>query len=303
VLLLTVVVDGDPVVWPAARVETYSSSSTVVRNTVSPRDLVFDYHIQHDSIRRSNVESRRKVLTMTEAREILDKAEQRFRRSLTRQIPSPRDACDQRLYPFNPQNKELWPLVGMHVKVSSLSPLSYGVDESYAIEVPPVVDNDGYIKISATTVYGILRAYQTLLQLLDFGWIDIGNSTSYCVDEAAFLLTKDAPIQIFDEPEYRYRGLMIDTARHYLPMNLILHNLGAMEMNKLNVLHWHLTDSQSFPYRSDAFPELSRRGAYCEKCIYTKDDIQRVIQEAADRGIRTILEIDLPGHSAGTQCV
>jgi hexosaminidase len=76
--------------------------------------------------------------------------------------------------------------------------------------------------------------------------------------------------------------------------------LDAMEMNKLNVLHWHLTDSQSWPYQSAMYPELAAKGAYCEKCVYDASDIKRVVREAADRGIRVVLEIDLPGHSQCT---
>lgn len=90
---------------------------------------------------------------------------------------------------------------------------------------------------------------------------------------------------------------MIDTARHYLPMNLILHNLDAMEMNKLNVLHWHITDSQSFPYQTQSYPELAEKGAYHPKLIYTTSDIMLVVHEAYLRGIRVIPELDLPGHS------
>jgi len=70
-----------------------------------------------------------------------------------------------------------------------------------------------------------------------------------------------------------------------------------MERNKFNVLHWHMTDSQSWPYQSDAFPELSRKGAYCSDCIYAKKEVQAIIDEAGMRGIRVVPEFDLPGHS------
>ena len=49
---------------------------------------------------------------------------------------------------------------------------------------------------------------------------------------------------------------MLDSARHFLPKSLILDNLDLMEMNKFNVLHWHITDSTSFPYQSSTFPDL-----------------------------------------------
>eukprot|EP00532_Pseudo-nitzschia_australis_P001283 CAMPEP_0168197980 /NCGR_PEP_ID=MMETSP0139_2-20121125/21496_1 /TAXON_ID=44445 /ORGANISM="Pseudo-nitzschia australis, Strain 10249 10 AB" /LENGTH=327 /DNA_ID=CAMNT_0008122573 /DNA_START=17 /DNA_END=1001 /DNA_ORIENTATION=+ len=62
-----------------------------------------------------------------------------------------------------------------------------------------------------------------------------------------------------------------------------------MEMNKMNVLHWHISDSQSFPYAPKSLPELAEKGAYHPK--------QSVVQEAYLRGIRVIPEIDMPGHT------
>ena len=59
-----------------------------------------------------------------------------------------------------------------------------------------------------------------------------------------------------DFPRFTYRGIMLDSSRHFLPKFLILDNLDLMEMNKFNVFHWHLTDSQSFPYQSNVFPDL-----------------------------------------------
>jgi hexosaminidase len=50
------------------------------------------------------------------------------------------------------------------------------------------------------------------------------------------------PISIKDEPEFVYRGVMIDTARHFIPFNMILETIDALMYNKMNVLHWHITD-------------------------------------------------------------
>jgi hexosaminidase len=256
-------------VWPACQVELYSEASIVLR-TVSPQGFVFSYTGHVDPI--------------------LQAAEYRFLQSLSNVVPK-----DTSGYPFNPDNKVLWPLVGIRINVlTSDTDLRHGIDESYELEVRPVIDNDDHILLQSPTVYGTLHGLQTLLQLLEFGWLD--DSTTAQEGLPTYLI-RDTPLKIIDAPLYPFRGLMIDTARHYLPVDLILTNLVVMAMNKLNVLHWHVTDSQSWPYQSASFPELSARGAYCKDCVYHQADVALVIKEASIRGIRVIPEFDLPGHS------
>lgn len=61
---------------------------------------------------------------------------------------------------------------------------------------------------------------------------------------------------IMDYPRFTHRGLLLDSSRHFLSVDIIKENLDLMTMNKLNVFHWHLTDDPSFPYRSKKFPSL-----------------------------------------------
>lgn len=70
------------------------------------------------------------------------------------------------------------------------------------------------------------------------------------------------PIEVEDYPEFSHRGLMIDTARHYLPVRIILETIDGMMYNKMNVLHWHITDDDSFPLVLESHPELSQSGAF-----------------------------------------
>jgi hexosaminidase len=98
-------------------------------------------------------------------------------------------------------------------------------------------------------------------------------------------------------PSFTYRGLMIDTARHYEPVPALLQLLDGMAASSLNVFHWHLTDAQAFPWNSTAEPRLVQ-GAYREDLTYQRSDLELIVAHASDRAIRVIVEIDMPGHAA-----
>ncbi len=101
---------------------------------------------------------------------------------------------------------------------------------------------------------------------------------------------------VYDEPRFPYRGFLLDTARHFYPVSVILQHIDAMAYAKLNVLHWHIVDDTSFPYESITFPEMSATGAFSPRHVYKQADIAKVIAYARDRGIRVIPEFDVPGH-------
>ncbi|XP_062582500.1 beta-hexosaminidase subunit alpha-like [Saccostrea cucullata] len=149
-------------------------------------------------------------------------------------------------------------------------------DESYTLRT-----SNGEIRIEAKDVWGTLRALETLSQLI----ICISNT---------FIIRKT---RIVDFPRFPHRGILIDSARHFMSKTTIFQMLSAMEMNKINVFHWHLSDDQSFPYRSRTFPDLSGKGAYHPSLTYTQEDVKEIIEFARIRGIRVIPEFDTPGHS------
>lgn len=258
--------------WPAAMTEKYSNPNQIARTVVAD-----EFEFVLDKIHNDKIHG------------ILQHAEKRFLASLRANIPAHDSPY---VYPVNPHQKSLWPLKGVEIAISyqNQTIIEHGMDESYELEIRPVLDNKPLVLLKAKTFVGAMWGIQSFLQLVDFGWFLEGQKPVFTIE--------NSPLYIHDRPTYPYRGLLIDTSRHYLPMDLILRNLNAMEANKLNVLHWHIVDSQSWPYQSLAYPELSRRGAYCHDCIYTVQDIVKVVQEAALRGIRVIPEFDVPGHTA-----
>lgn len=90
---------------------------------------------------------------------------------------------------------------------------------------------------------------------------------------------------------------MLDTSRHYFSVETIKRILTGMSHVKLNHFHWHITDSQSFPFVSKQYPELAIYGAYSPKEVYTHEDVKNIVDFATIRGIKIHTELDVPAHS------
>ena len=81
---------------------------------------------------------------------------------------------------------------------------------------------------------------------------------------------------------------MIDTGRNYLTTTTIKMALDAMAYTKLNLLHWHMVDDQSFALKSETLPRLAGDGAFSPKHTYSIADVKSIVAYARDRGIAVL---------------
>ncbi|XPS69022.1 Beta-N-acetylhexosaminidase [Ascochyta lentis] len=156
------------------------------------------------------------------------------------------------------------------------------VDESYTLSLT----DSGVASIAANSSVGIARGLTTFTQLF-FQHSD-GEQT----------YTPLAPITIYDEPQFEHRGINLDVSRSFIPVADIKRQIDAAAYSKMNRLHLHATDSQSWPLEIPSLPDLARKGAYRPDYIYTAADFADLQRHAALQGVQLITEIDMPGHTS-----
>lgn len=162
-------------------------------------------------------------------------------------------------------------------------------DEGYNISIvinANLVDTPVTGHILSTSVFGARHGLESFAQLVQTPAGTIAG------------LTTATPIFVEDRPMWPYRGLMIDTGRHYLGLDTIRRAIDGMAALKLNVLHWHILDSESFPIKSEKFPQLSGKGAYSSMAVYSLDDLREIVAYARERSVRVVPEIEMPGHGS-----
>ena len=147
-------------------------------------------------------------------------------------------------------------------------------DESYRLQV-----TSAGIQLKARNPLGVLRGLQTVLQLVT-------------ITPQGFAMPA---VTIDDAPRFPWRGLMIDTGRHFQPLPVLERNLDGMEAVKLNVFHWHLSEDQGFRAQSRTYPLLTEKGS--SGLYYTQEQMRHVIDYARERGIRVVPEFDMPCHT------
>jgi hexosaminidase len=169
------------------------------------------------------------------------------------------------------------------------------------------VDADG-VRVAAADAAGAFYARQAVRQLLGpsaFRAAEI-HSGQY-----------ELPYGVVEDwPRLRWRGCLLDVARHFMPKAGVLRFLDLMAAHRLNVLHFHLTDDQGWRIEVPAFPRLTEVGAWRAGSwvgrppdgtpghdgrphggYYTVEDLREIVAYAAERHITVVPEIDVPGHS------
>ncbi|KAJ4349057.1 Glucosamine-6-phosphate isomerase (Glucosamine-6-phosphate deaminase) (GNPDA) (GlcN6P deaminase) [Ascochyta clinopodiicola] len=160
--------------------------------------------------------------------------------------------------------------------------LAGDVDESYTLSLTDA----GVASISANSSVGIARGLTTFTQL----FFQHSNGKQ--------IYTPLAPVTIYDAPQFEHRGINLDVSRTFIPVPDIKRQIDAAAYNKMNRLHLHATDSQSWPLEIPALPDLARKGAYRPDYIYSAADFAELQRHAALQGVQLVTEIDMPGHTS-----
>ena len=150
-----------------------------------------------------------------------------------------------------------------------------GADEHYTLTIAP----EG-VTLAAPQAAGVLHGLATLRQVI---------ATRSASEPLPALTIEDAP-------RFAWRGVMIDTSRHFVSVATLKRQIDAMEAVKLNVLHLHLSDNEGFRVESLRYPKLQAIASHGQ--FYTQAQIHDVVAYAADRGVRIVPEIDVPAHTA-----
>ena len=200
-----------------------------------------------------------------------------------------------------------------------LAPGTVGAEEAAGtieLRIDPALEPEGYrltvvpdrgVRITGGSAAGVFWGAQTLRQLLGpeaFRRAPVGQGAARGIPAT----------EIEDCPRFGWRGLMLDVARHFTPKDGVLRMLDLLAAHKLNVFHFHLTDDQGWRVEIKRYPRLTEVGAWRARTkyghraselwdetphggFYTQDDIREIVAYAAERHIRVVPEIDIPGHS------
>src|SRR5438874_8379834 len=141
-----------------------------------------------------------------------------------------------------------------------------------------------------------------------------GAETLWQLIASSRLAGRIPALAIDDTPAFSWRGVMLDSARHFQPVSYVEQFIDRMAMAKLNTLHWHLTDDQGWRIEIARYPRLTSIGAWRQEAgaagvdpatgksilyggYYSKADIRTVVGYATAHHVTIVPEIEMPGHA------
>ncbi|EFW37129.1 beta-N-acetylhexosaminidase [Treponema phagedenis] len=168
--------------------------------------------------------------------------------------------------------------------------------ESYAIE------SENGILVKAESEAGAFYAVQSLRQIF---------ITESVKAERNSKNPQGVPLPNFhieDYPQYEWRGIMLDTSRHFYSAAFVKKIIDAAALHKLNRFHWHFTDDQGWRFPVKKYPDLTEKGGWRRDVryppdnktggFYTEEEIRDVVEYAKERNIIVVPEIEIPGHAS-----
>lgn len=213
-------------------------------------------------------------------------------------------------------------LLAARIRTAAGIPMEFNNSgKGITLGIDPQLDPEGYIlditperiEIRGGSNAGVFYATQTLLQC--FPPAVFGTEPAPDADWSA------PTLRIEDAPKTKWRGLHLDSARHFQPKAFLLKFIDAMAAQKLNRLHWHLVDSEGWRMESKKYPKLTeaakgtpayypgeiptnptfrakyRYGYFHGADFHTQEDIREIVSYAARRHITIVPEIEFPGHA------
>jgi hexosaminidase len=189
----------------------------------------------------------------------------------------------------------------------AIDPAASVAREGYRLDITPSAAS-----VTAQDVAGLRNGAVTLWQLA--ATQDIVRTDA----PAASPRVAIPAVRVDDAPAFAWRGLMLDSARHYQSPEFIERLIEWMALHKLNVLHWHLTDDQAWRLEIRRYPRLTEVGAWRVPAgraaqrdvdpatgrprlyggFYTQETVRRIVKYAAERNVTIVPELDMPGHAS-----
>lgn len=197
-------------------------------------------------------------------------------------------------YKFHPRNTEFEPRIEERTFIKQINIEEHHLQDAYASRKH--ISEESYsihVSKNGTTTIRIISTQGGLHALASLSQLFYAHSGS-----GPEVYTPYAPVEIEDSPAFEHRGLNLDISRNWIMPKDVKRTLDAMSFNKLNRLHLHATDSQSWPLEIPGLPDLALKGAYHRSQIWSVSDLKEVQEYGLYRGVEVYIEIDMPGHTA-----